>query len=394
MSGSSAEPVLPPSPDVAPPTFQFTRAAIIWCVVAVVLAVVGWYKTINLLLLLGYVMLALVLVNAWIAWRMSSRIKGRRLTLSPTYPGESVLDCFEVTNTTKQPAIVLIRDSLLDRSTAWMLTPLQPGETRALQGRLPVPGRGVYEVGPLVVDASYPFGVIHVTRTIAPPGEVLVLPAIGRIDRAMFHRWMVRGGSGDLQSRRPNQQMSLGTGDVRGVRPYRTGDSPRDVHWRTSARRGQLLVREYDRADPVALTLVVDPWLPDDSEVAHRHLEWCLSLAASLACSTCDADDSSELTLVVAGHNAVLRTGRATPGLVRQMLEPLGRLTGTKSVEPLGPDILRRLPRRAAKVVISPRASTPVTEAFQRSGSPFVVADALNPPPWFTPPSFLAPAVK
>ena len=72
--------------------------------------------------------------------------------------------------------------------------------------------------------------------------------------------------------------------DVRGVRPYRPGDPIRGIHWRSSARRGELMVREYDAAPSPELVLVVEPWLPDNPTAGTRaNLEAALSLAVTIA---------------------------------------------------------------------------------------------------------------
>ena len=241
---------------------RITRAAVFWAVVAIIVIVVGWLKNINLLFLLGYVLVSLLLVNAWVAWRSSRRLVARRLPTIPVYPDEQVVATIEVTNVSRFPATAVVTDEAGPQQVAWLLAPLAARESTLVQTRWAFPARGRYRLGPLVANSAYPFGLIHALREIAEPGEVHVLPPIGSINLEDFRRWLIRGGAGDSQTRRTARRSGPGCGDVRGLRPYRSGDSPREIHWKTSARRNQLLVREYDRTEPLDLVLILDPWLP------------------------------------------------------------------------------------------------------------------------------------
>jgi uncharacterized protein (DUF58 family) len=372
-----------------PIRFRLPRAARIWLVVAVLLGFVGWYKTINLLLLAGYMMAALLAVNAWLSWRMAARLTARRLPTHPVYPGESVPVTAEVTNVGRGPVTASVTDEAGSNRAAWLIAQVPVGDTRLLLARWSFPARGRHPVGPLTADSSYPFGVVHALRVLAPPGEVVVLPPVGRVDREMFRRWLVRGGTGDGHSRRPARRPTAGHGDVRGLRPYRVGDSPREIHWRTSARRNQLLVREYDRSEPVALLLVLDPWGTPDAESARR-LEWALSLATSLGQTWCEADDPAELTVIVPGTPPRVLAGPGTPGFVRQAFAPLAELSAAPTVPGVPPELLRRGTSRAARVLVSTRPASPLGESFRRAGVTFASIDPTNPPVWFTPPESAA----
>ena len=60
-------------------------------------------------------------------------------------------------------------------------------------------------------------------------------------------------------SRQAGSRHELARADFHGLRQYRTGDSLRWIHWRTSARRGQLMVKEYEDVPGEDLVLVFDP---------------------------------------------------------------------------------------------------------------------------------------
>jgi uncharacterized protein (DUF58 family) len=377
---------------MSPPRLRFAALAVGWLLVAVVLAVAGWYKTLNLFVLAGYLLVALLGVNVWQAWRAAARLSAGRQPVPPIFPGETAVLFAEVTNHSRRPVTAVVTDRSGDNRAAWLLAPLARGETRRIAARWEFADRGRHEVGPMEVDAAYPFGLAHVTRTIAPPGEVLVLPPVGSVDLAKFRRWLIRGGAGDARNRKPTRRPAPGLGDVRGVRPYRPGDSPRDIHWKSSARRNQLLVRDYDRSEPLDLRLVIDPWVPEVPApiVAARRLEWALSAAASLLKAWCESDEPADLTIVVPGTPPIVRSGRGSPSFVRTALVPLAELHGTPTVPPVPPELVRGRSNRTARLLVSTRPAGPLADAFRRAGLPFLGVDPTAPPIWFTPPTMLA----
>src|SRR5690606_5989415 len=83
--------------------------------------------------------------------------------------------------------------------------------------------------------------------------------------------------------------------DDAGLRSYRVGDDLRRVHWASSARRGELLVRSDERAGRRTASVLVD--LPPD----RAGIEWTVSLGASMGLAALDA-----------GHPVRLLGGRST----------------------------------------------------------------------------------
>lgn len=329
-------------------------------------------------------------VNAWAAWRAAGRLITTRRPSTPVFPGEAVVLSADVTNPSAHPVTALVTDRSRWNRAAWLLAPLAAGESRTLTTRWTFPVRGRHPVGPLAVETSYPFGLVMAVREPAEAGEVLVLPEVGRVNLAGFRRWLARGATGENRSRRPSRRAATGSGDVRGLRPYRPGDSPRDIHWRSSARRNQLLVREYDRGDPLGLVIVVDPWMPDGAATpeSERRLEWTLSLATTLGQVWCDTDDGAELVLIVLGSPPAVRVGRCTPGFVKQAFALLADLTGNPSVPTAVPHQARRS-SRSARVVVSTRPKSPVAESLRMAGLPCASVDPTAAPTWFTPPDRL-----
>ena len=114
--------------------------------------------------------------------------------------------------------------------------------------------RGRYELGPGRLVARDPLGIAAVEIELPAGPTVLVRPRVPEIG-ALFTDTGARGEGG----RRAHMRRPSGL-EPHGVREYVEGEPLRAVHWPTSARRGQLMVRELEDAprDSVAIVLDVD----------------------------------------------------------------------------------------------------------------------------------------
>ena len=138
--------------------------------------------------------------------------------------------------------------------------------------------RGHYEVGPLSVRVSDPFGMIELVRTFTATTRLVVTPAVHTLPHVgMTSEW---SGTGD---RRP-RAFATGSAEDVTVREYRLGDDLRRVHWRSTARTGELMVRREEQPWQSRATVLLDTRV-----VAHEgsgpgsSLEWAVTAAASIA---------------------------------------------------------------------------------------------------------------
>jgi uncharacterized protein (DUF58 family) len=114
--------------------------------------------------------------------------------------------------------------------------------------------RGAFRTVRVQLRTSAPLGVFVRTRTlrVALPAPIMVAPRPS-IAPAVLHPIpdeRISGGS---------PLLAHGAGDtVRAVRPYAPGDAARLVHWPTSARRGEIVVREHEPPPAIGIAIVVD----------------------------------------------------------------------------------------------------------------------------------------
>ena len=137
--------------------------------------------------------------------------------------------------------------------------------------------RGVHSLGPLIARITDPLDLAQYGPTLAGPSRLVVIPAVVSLTGSPAGGEL---GTGEAAGGR----MGFGPGqDEVVVRSYRHGDDLRKVHWRTTARRDELMVRVEEWPERSRATVLLD-----HRAAAHRgsgpasSLEYAVSLAASV----------------------------------------------------------------------------------------------------------------
>jgi len=199
---------------------------------------------------------------------------------------------------------------LVDRASShWQRTVEYP-----LLGR----ARGHYRTGPLTVRTTDPFGLVRLDRTFTATSEVVVTPQVFDLSRAGGG-----GSGGSAGEARPRRIGVLGADDVL-VREYRQGDDVRRIHWRSTARSGELMVRREEQALDPSTTLLLDSRAGAHAgRGVHHSLEWAVSAVASVGLRLAEDGYAVEVTTA---EGPLQGTGTA-PGplaadlLVRQLTD-------------------------------------------------------------------------
>lgn len=154
---------------------------------------------------------------------------------------------------------------------------LDTQESRRMTYRVRSHVRGHHRIGPLAVRVNDPFGLA--TRSVDLPGEatLVVLPRVLPLTPV---RGVAAGGGGETST---SPRVALHGEDDVGVREYRIGDDLRRIHWRSTARTGQTMVRQDEQ--PTRRRALV---LLDDRASAHAgtgdggSFEWSVTAVASV----------------------------------------------------------------------------------------------------------------
>ena len=370
-------------------SLQLPREGKFWLLASVVMYITGLFKGINLLVLFAYLMMGLWVVN----WRFVSNaargVVGRRIPANPIYAGVSTELVVEILCDNARPRRGLtISDQGAEHLHEWLILQLIQNRPAHLRRWQIFHKRGRYAVDPLYALSQFPFGLCSRSVQISDAEEWIVIPRLGTINRDRLKHWLARKTRGDGRMRRHMLQPALQEADIHGLRQFRTGDSPRWIHWRSSARRNQLLVREFEDSTSPTLVVVVEPWLPSGSTAGEQNeLEALICLAASVCKEWC-RDSTARLTLVIMRRSPLILGPGSNPEFVRQALEALAVEEGhpdeaAESWLPLLPAAARCAP---LLILTSRQASNlPDTVDFH-TGRAAAVVTMNEVHPWYEPP--------
>ena len=170
--------------------------------------------------------------------------------------------------------------------------------------------RGRYMVGPLRAKAGDPLGLaVAVMKPAGDPTQMRVTPRIWPI--AEVHKGMGIGAAGESAPQRSGQ---AGQDDVL-VREHRHGDDIRRVHWRMSAKQGELMVRMEEHPwDPSALVVIDIRRSAHSGTDAESSLEWAISAGTSVAVRMSDL----RYRLLVAGGSGMIFEDRQLKGAAQR----------------------------------------------------------------------------
>jgi uncharacterized protein (DUF58 family) len=246
---------------------------------------------------------ALILIFTWVWTRIS--LRGLRITRKARSLRASVGDVFEesfqVANLSRipRPFVEVINQTNLPAAAgSRLLTWIGGRESRTYLARTWLTQRGAFPLGPTTLISGDPFGFFTNQRSFPSTGSLLVLPMIVPISDFPAPAGLLPGG-------KAIQRKSFDvTPHASGVREYMHGDALKRIHWPSTARRGKLMVKEFEQDPqsefwiyldaqkdvqaqlPYEIPKIWDNWIFSRRPEIHLPpvtLEYGVSLAASLA---------------------------------------------------------------------------------------------------------------
>ena len=349
----------------------FAREGLLWLLIAAAMLVTGLLKGLNLIILIACWLITLLVWNWWLARRQLRLLEVSRAVPDFIFAQTPFRWAVQLAQRGRQNAHSFTVAEPAAAQT-WFVGCAPAGSTVTLQAETILPCRGTCSWQRLRLACGYPVGLANVVRHVELPQELLVLPRLGVLQRGVLRHWLsqhcpTQGAVRAAARRQPTAQL-----EFHGLRTFRPGDSPRHIHWRTTARRGELMIREFEDLPNDNLILLVDPWTPEDAAPGtNPDLERLLSLAATIVWEWC-RQKGDEFALAIAGIPPFLHHGISGRELALDMLQSLARVQGGPSEMWLG--LLERLTNTelpdAAALVLSLRPSIPLDELATRLRRP------------------------
>lgn len=214
----------------------------------------------------GYVLLGVYLLSRYLAKSWIVQLEATRtVDQTPREVGETVEVVVKLKNTGKLPIGWLLVEDMLPEFALRQKPPrltikgrriaivlIGAGKTKTVKYKITFAMRGYYQLGPTFAETGDVFGLHRRHRILSNPAFVLVYPKILQLAKYEF------------ASKRPIGEVRLANRlfedptRTAGVRPYVMGDPLQRIHWRATARTGQLHSRIYEPTSLAGATVLVD----------------------------------------------------------------------------------------------------------------------------------------
>lgn len=288
----------------------------------------------NPLLLVFALMAGPFVANAWISFVLLKRLSVERRLPRRVMAGEPTSIELALCNQKSRLSawVMLLRDQITspdEHLPAEVLIPrVPPQSTRIGSYRVRLMHRGRHEFGPLSISTRFPLGLVERSVSVSQTDSLLVYPRLGRLTASWNQRLQ---HATDLVA-----QMTPRSGpfddEFHKLREYRRGDDLRAIHWKTTARRNELMVREFRERRDRQLVVLLDAWRPAR---APDHAVDRSELAISLAATICvhHLRNSRDSHLYVAANAEPFVEWDSGGGAMEALLDSLALLTPSSGAD-------------------------------------------------------------
>ncbi|HVV52281.1 MAG TPA: DUF58 domain-containing protein [Polyangia bacterium] len=230
---------------------------------------------INLFFLIFGMMACLLAANGLLAALVLSGLRVRRVLPPVVHAGTPYLMGIALENRKRRlPSFSIEVEDLvegrpIDKRCYFLKLPA--GRLQETSYRHTIGRRGRHKLSGFRLSTKFPFGLMARAREVADPAAVVVYPALAALPPAVLRA--LPAPPAPARELGPSRQ-----GELAGLRAFRPGDDPRGIHWRSSARRGMLLLREHEDEEGREATVVFD----NDARAGAGPFELGVSRAAAL----------------------------------------------------------------------------------------------------------------
>lgn len=295
------------------------REGVVYLVMMIVMLMGALLGRSNLLMLVFALMVGPFIINGWTAFTMLRGCRLSRRTPRRAMAGETFSVEFQLANRWRWLTAWMMRaeDRISGPGEALrarvLFARVEPGQEQLAAYQLALSKRGRYQFGPGEVTSQFPMGLIARSRTFPETASMLIYPRIGRLNPRAFR---IDQMATELVVQ-PQSRSGLFNDEFHHLREYRPGDNPRSIHWRSSAKRNALIVREFHQNREHDLAVLIDLWDGPAAPIDQpERVELALSIAATLCRDQTQRSRESTLHIACAGSEAWERKCPATtPGL-------------------------------------------------------------------------------
>ncbi len=263
----------------------------------------------------------------------------------------------EVTNTRRWLGswVILVEDQLLklapnskrltEKGVA-LIDEIRPNQAATGLYELRILERGRYRLGSTTISTRFPIGLGRSWRTLDNASEIVVHPRRGQLLPA--YRGLLRSDREGTSKVVPRS--SVHEGEFYGLRDWQSGDSRRWIHWRTTAKRGELSVRQFEQLQRQRLSVVLDLYHPKTKPTPESLavIEQAVSFIATLASDLVNRD-RNKLALALVGDMVHILHDVQSAVLVDDVLDRLAEIQSSPV-----PNVSSALAQLSSSLMYSP----------------------------------------
>ena len=237
-----------------------------WILGAIVLLMIGTALQLGLLVYAMYALLSVLVLSQYLASQWIENVDAaRECNRASAQIDEKVAVLLKLRNTGWLTISWLIWEDSLPKEALrqrpprikvekrrYGITRLRPGDEVVLPYQVTFLMRGYYQIGPVMLETGDLFGLHRKYRVLTEPSYILIYPKVLPITGY------------DVASRRPIGEVRMthrlfeDPTRISGVRPYERGDPMGRIHWKATARTGQLHSKTYESSSIAGATILLD----------------------------------------------------------------------------------------------------------------------------------------
>ena len=222
------------------------------------------------------------------------------------------------------------------RRLAWLMF-LLPKNALKVESILEPKCRGKIRLKEIYAESSFPLGILRRRVVFKQVSDLIVHPRLWKIPSDFF----IFQSSSPGEGKRAIRRGSVGE-EFFGLRSFAQDDSIRDIAWRSSARRDQLISIQRSRPTPPQFRIILNLNCPDEFNIKHQ--EFAIELAASLLVHLYERKFEISLTVMGAGGRPSLMG--YSPGHLEALLRTLALLDLKAIKKSSGQNLMRERSNR------------------------------------------------
>ena len=334
-----------------------TREGIVYVTIMSVMFLGSIIGRTNMLMFVFAMMIGPWVLNGWIAFSMVRRTHTKRILPHRVMAGELISIEIEVENRKwlLSSWLLAARDQVVHLREHFQASALfvrvPAGQTRRGHYFVRFHQRGEYSFGPLELTTHFPLGLVERGLLFNDFAKLIVHPRVGR----MTSRWRSDLWNATELAEQRRMRAGLFDDEFHRIREYRPGDNPKAIHWRTTARSGELMVREYQQTRDCDLVLLVELWQPAQPTAADLdRVELAISFAATVLHENLRQSREARLRMIVVGSQTTTWDQLSSLELAFDQLA-LASASATADVRPAIDETMQRISSSSRVVVVSSR---------------------------------------